>query len=220
MYGNAFLSCRELTANSLEGPVEMGFDRVDGHLKRVRDVLQVHFFRKLHQENSTLVRRKCFKDKGEPGYLLPGDQLGFGCAAFCLDERSNIADVDRGGLGALPEFELFGALVIADEVDGDGGKKGVDRGLSAKAGASVVGLEQAILGDGLGEVWVSCREGDEAKNTGPVGLDESVDVVKLVAWPDFVAGVDGDGEALGVFAGRGLTWNDGKTRLAGRSVKA
>ena len=105
--------------------------------------------------------------------------------------------------------------MVADEVDGDGGKKGVDRGLSAKGGASVVGLEQAILGDGLGEVWISCRKGDEAENAGPVVLDECVDIVEFIAIAEF-----GDGEALGVFAGRGLTWNDGKTRLAGRSVSA
>ena len=61
--------------------------------------------------------------------------------------------------------------------EGDGGEPGVDVGVAAEGVAGVVGLEEAVLGDGLGEVRVVGRKGDEAEDARAVGADQGVDVV-------------------------------------------
>ena len=95
------------------------------------------------------------------------------------EEVGGVGDVDGGGAGLAPEAELLEALLIADEVDGDAGEPGADGAVAAEAVAGVVGLEEAILGDGLGEVGVAEGEGDEAQEPRPVGADQGVHVVQL-----------------------------------------
>ena len=184
--------------------MKVGFHRVDRHVERFRNILQIHFLGKLHQKNGTLIRREGLKNNSQPGHFLPGNELSFGRRSLCLDERSNIVDIDCGSCGALPELKLFRALVIADEVDRDGSKKGVDRGIATEAGTGVVRLEQTILSDGLGKIWISSREGDETKDTGPVRFDKSVDVIEFV-----------DGDALWSVASSGLTLDERRDEAGG-----
>ena len=95
------------------------------------------------------------------------------------EEVGGVGDVDGGGAGLTPEAELLQALLVADEIDGDAGEPGADGAVAAETIAGVVSLEEAVLGDGLGQVGVAELEGDKAQQPGPVGSDQGIHVVQL-----------------------------------------
>lgn len=159
--------------------MEVRFDGIDGHLHGVRDLLQVHLLLELHEKDGALVRREGFKYARKAGDLFACDELGFGCGLLGCDEGCDVVDVDGGSFGLLPELELLRSLVIANEIDRDAGEPGIEACVSAEGSTCIVGFEQAVLGDGLGEVGIARGVGDEAEDARPVGSDQRIDVVEF-----------------------------------------
>jgi len=92
--------------------MQMGFDGVDGHVHGLGDIGQIHLVGEFHEEDGALVERQGVEDGAQAGDLLLGDELGFRRGRVAGDEAGDVGDVERGGAGLLPEFELLGALVV------------------------------------------------------------------------------------------------------------
>ena len=90
-----------------------------------------------------------------------------------------IADINSGGASLTPEAELLQALLIANEIDSNAGEPGAYGAVATEARATVIGLQEAVLGDGFGEVRISDGEGDETEQARPVCPDKGIDVVQL-----------------------------------------
>ena len=159
--------------------MEVGLDGVDGDVGDGGDLGELELFGEAHEEDGALVGREILQGGVDLGGLFLDEEAGFGGAFGAGEEVGGVGDVDGGGAGLTPEAELLQALVVADEVDGDGGEPGADGAVAAEAVAGVVGLEEAVLGDGLGEVRVADGEGDEAQEAWPVGADQGIHVVQL-----------------------------------------
>ena len=159
--------------------MEVGLYGVDGNVGDGGDLGELQLFGEAHEEDGALVGREVLEGGVDLGGLLFDEEAGLGGALVAGEEVGGVGDVDGGGAGLTPEAELLEALLVADEIDGDAGEPGADGAVAAEAVAGVVGLEEAVLGDGLGEVGVAEGEGDEAEETRPVGPDQGLDVVQL-----------------------------------------
>ncbi len=173
------LSGTDLGPHGLEGAVEVGLDGVDGDAGDGGDLGEFEFLGEAHEEDVALIGGEIEQSSLDLSGLLLDEEAGLGGAFVAGKEVGGVGDVDGGGAGLTPEAELLEALLVADEIDGDAGEPGVDGAVAAEAVAGVVGLEEAVLGDGLGEVGVTDGEGDEAEQPGPVGADQGLHVVEL-----------------------------------------
>ncbi len=177
--GRGGLGGAHLVAHGFEGAVEVGLDGVDGDVGDGGDLGELEVFGEAHEEDGALVGREVLEGGVDLAGLFLDEEAGLGGALVAGEEVGGFGDVDGGGAGLAPETELLEALLVADEVDGDGGEPGADGAVAAEAVAGVVGLEEAVLGDGLGEVCVADGERDKAKEAGPVGADQGLHVVQL-----------------------------------------
>jgi hypothetical protein len=115
------------------------------------------------------------------GGLFLDEDEGLGRALVAAKEAGGNGDVDGGGAGLTPEAELLQTLLVADEIDGDAGEPGAYGAVPAEAGAAVVGLEEAVLGDGLGEkVTKRSRRGLCVRTR--ASMSSSSDPVCSAAW--------------------------------------
>jgi hypothetical protein len=163
----------------LEGAVEVGLDGVDGDVGDGGDLGEFELFGEAHEEDGALVGREVLEGGVDLGRFFFHEEAGLGGGLVGGEEVGGFGDVDGGGAGLAPEAEFLKALVVADEVDGDGGEPGADGAVAAETVAGVVGLEEAILSDGLGQVSVTDGEGYEAEEAGAVGADQGLHVVQL-----------------------------------------
>ena len=92
----------------------------------------------------------------------------------------HFAQVGSRLLHPAPELELAGSLLVADQVDSDARKPGVDGAIAAEGGTSVVGLQQAVLHDAVREILVADGVDDEPQQPSAVDAIESLDVVNSV----------------------------------------
>ena len=150
----AWLGCRlggaDLLSHGFEGAVEVGLDGVDGDAGGGGDLGELQLFGETHEEDGALVGREVLERGVDLGRFFFHEEAGFRGGLVGAEEVGGFGDVDGGGAGLAPEAEFLKALVVADEVDGDGGEPGADGAVSTETVAGVVGLEEAILGDGLG----------------------------------------------------------------------
>ena len=78
-----------------------------------------------------------------------------------------------------PELELAASLAVPHQVGGDMSQPGVNAAVSAKRIPAVVGLQQAVLHNRLGQVLVAGGISDEPEQAEPVDAIQRVDVVQL-----------------------------------------
>jgi hypothetical protein len=77
------------------------------------------------------------------------------------------------------EAELLGSLIIPDHIQSDPVQPGLNAALSAKTLPRTVCLHKGILHDRLGQILVSERKGNKAKQAGAMCLYQLVNVIQL-----------------------------------------
>lgn len=163
--------------------MQMGSDRADRHSHRLADLIDRQFFRKLQQENSSLIMGKCFKHLGELRNFFSRQQKAFRIQSRGRNQRSHLLHINCRGLHLPPELIFFCPQVVAHHIDRDACQPRLDAALRAKFSPAIIGSQQCILSYRLGQIRIACRVCGKAKNPGPMRSRQRVNIVKLANGP-------------------------------------
>ena len=92
--------------------------------------------------------------------------------------------IHGSGFDPVPELDSSASPVVPQNIDGDTGEPCAHAALAAKTVPAVVGSQQRVLGNRLGEVRVPGRICDKANDSCPMGSRKGVDIVELANGPD------------------------------------
>jgi len=106
------------------------------------------------------------------------DEMLLGGAAGLGEVIGEVAGINRGVCGALPEAEGLGACVRAEKVEGDASDPGGDAAVAAEGAASAPDVEEGVLREGEGEIAVAAGEKQEAEDAWLVECVETGDIVE------------------------------------------
>src|ERR1700744_3715072 len=99
--------------------MQVGLDRIDGHIRHLCDLLNTHLFEKLEQKYPPLIDRKRVYSSLHLLHSLSRQDFGF-CRTLARGQKgSELRDIQRCCPGLAPELELLESHMIADQVVGE-----------------------------------------------------------------------------------------------------
>ena len=159
-------------ADAFETAVQVSFDGRQWQAHGFGDLGKLKLLDIAEEKDGALARCELLDRLPDLRERLVCDELLFGVAAVVRQTRGEGVCVDRGGGGPLPEAEVLGTGVRAEQVERDACDPCGYGAVAAEAGPRGPDLEEGFLGKGEGEIAVSRGHKEEPEDAGFIeGVD-------------------------------------------------